>query len=111
MSWRSGGRPLSRAPIRAPQSVSRVAEELLVRRLGSAQVGRSAPPCIFPCWNTPISVPRWRDMEGLDLPLEVEEHRLVALRASLTGGSTAFERAFTRHRPPAGRASARRPGS
>jgi len=25
MSWRSGGRPLSRAPIQAPKSVSRVA--------------------------------------------------------------------------------------
>jgi Bacterial transcriptional activator domain len=46
MSWRSGGRPLSRAPIRAPQSVSRGVEQLLVRRLGSAQVERSAPPCI-----------------------------------------------------------------
>jgi hypothetical protein len=34
-----------------------------VRRLGSAQVGRSAPPCVFPRWNTPISAPRWRDAE------------------------------------------------
>jgi hypothetical protein len=51
------------APIRAPQSVSRVAEKDLVRRLGSAQVVQSAPPCISSHRSPATSVSHQRGTE------------------------------------------------